>query len=336
MTIISTSSSGDDLPSRVQEPGGQPVERFPAADPWTPRPDAAAGMGPRPCELVTGGGALLPACLASAVTVIEFPVRIGDQEIRANSDEELDRFYARLREGARSESSTPSPGAFLDAFRRCRAAHILCLTLPAKWSGMDGSARLAAQMLADEEGRERVTVIDSGAAAAGLGLVTRVAARLCARGASFRAVVERAEGAMREVRMFAALETLEFVARSGRINSLIAGISDTLHVRPVVRVSNGQIGQVALARTQSGALSALEKTARGLPSRLWVLVFHADAAVLAAQLSERLRDVCDVARTEIVALDPIIGTHTGPGAVGYAALPLLADEVDENRREAGV
>ena len=262
--------------------------------------------------------------------MVDLPVRIGDQEINARSDEELHLFYAQLRDGATPETSTSPPGEFLEAFRRSPAERILCLTIPAGWSGMDDSARLAARMLAEEEGRERVTVIDTGTAAAGLGLITRVAARLCARGAEFPEVLARTEEAIREVRMFGALETLEFVARSGRVNSLLAGISDSLHVRPVFRLSNGQTGRVALARTSSGILSAMEKTARELPGPLWTLVFHAEAAELAVDLEARLRAVSDVARCEIVALDPIIGTHTGPGVVGYAALPLRADEISDD------
>jgi fatty acid-binding protein DegV len=91
---------------------------------------------------------------------------------------------------------------------------------------------------------------------------------------------------------------------------------------------------VALTRTPSGVLSALEKTARDLKGRPWILVFHADAEELARALEARLREVCDVARCEIIALDPVIGTHTGPGAVGYAALPLLPDENDDVRDSA--
>jgi DegV family protein with EDD domain len=294
---------------------------------------ARVGVGLR-CALVTGSGALVPPALTSTVGIVDLPVRIGDQEIDARTDEELRQFYARLRDGDTPETSTTPPGEFLDAFRRCRADQVLCLTIPARWSGMDDSARLAARMLAEEEGRERVTVIDTGTAAAGLGLITRVAARLCFAGAELDQVVERTERAIREVRMFGALETLEFVARSGRINSLIAGISDSLHVRPVFRLSNGQTGRVALVRTQSGILSAMEKTARELPGRPWILVFHADAGELAADLAARLREVCDVARCEIVALDPIIGTHTGPGAVGYAALPLLESEIGDDGNSA--
>ncbi|MGA8015742.1 MAG: DegV family protein [Candidatus Dormiibacterota bacterium] len=294
-----------------------------------PRSDHPAELLPLPsCELVTGSGALLPPSLAGIVTIVDLPVRIGEQEVDARNELELHRFYARLRDGEMAETSTSPPGAFLEAFRRSTAPHILCLTIPARWSGMDDSARLAARMLTAEEGLERVTVIDTGTAAAGLGLITRVAAGRAVEGASASEVIERARRAINEVRMFGALETLEFVARSGRINGLIAGISDSLHVRPVFRLSNGQTGRVALARTRSGVLSALEKTARELPERLWILVFHAEAPELAAELEAGLRRVCDVARCETVALDPIIGTHTGPGVVGYAALPLLDGEFE--------
>ena len=291
------------------------------------------GVGLR-CAVVTGSGALVPPELASTVGIVDLPVRIGDQEIDGLSDEELHHFYTRLRAGETPETSATPPGEFLEAFRRCQAEQILCLTIPARFSGMDDSARLAARMLAEEEGRRRVTVIDTGTAAAGLGLITRAAARLCSAGAELAEVVERTERAVDEVRMFGALEALEFVARSGRINSLLAGISDSLHVRPVFRLSNGQTGRVALTRTPSGVLSALEKTSRDLPGRLWVLVFHADAAGLAAGLEARLRETCDIARCETVALDPVIGTHTGPGAIGYAALPLREDEIRDDSDDA--
>ena len=101
-------------------------------------------------------------------------------------------------------------------------------------------------------------------------------------------------------------------------------------MRPVFRLSNGQTGRVALARTSSGILSAMEKTARELPGPLWTLVFHAEAAELAVEpRGTPARGLGRIGRCEIVALDPIIGTHTGPGVVGYAALPLRADEISD-------
>ena len=152
------------------------------------RPAGAAwGAVTQACRLVTGSGALVPPELSGTVGVVDLPVRIGDQQIDVRDDEELRQFYARLRNGETPETSTSPPGEFLETFRRCQAERILCLTIPARWSGMDDSARLAARTLAEEEGRERVTVVDTGTAAAGLGLITRVAARLCMDGAELPA-----------------------------------------------------------------------------------------------------------------------------------------------------
>jgi fatty acid-binding protein DegV len=102
-------------------------------------------------------------------------------------------------------------------------------------------------------------------------------------------------------------------------------VSDALRVRPVFEMHGGGTGRVGLARTDAGVLRSLERVARERlePGRAhWLMLFHADAAEQAARLRERLVEACDVARDETVALAPIIGVYTGPGAVGFAALPL--------------
>ena len=109
----------------------------------TTAPAEPAPGAPRlPCALVTGSGALVPPELSSTVSVVDLPVRIGDQEINARSDEELHLFYAQLRDGATPETSTSPPGEFLEAFRRSPAERILCLTIPAGWR-RDGRQRPA-------------------------------------------------------------------------------------------------------------------------------------------------------------------------------------------------
>ena len=129
--------------------------------------------------------------------------------------------------------------------------------------------------------------------------------------------------------MYGALATLEYVARSGRVPSLVAGVSDALRVRPVFEMHGGGTGRVGLARTETGVLRALERVARerldgSATHRL--LLFHADAGGSAALLRERLLSVCAVDHDETVALAPVIGVHIGPGAVGFAALPVYEDD----------
>lgn len=279
----------------------------------------------RPCALIVDGGAALPEDLGNGRAVVPVRITLGDVEFVDTGDSlSYAAFYAKLRAGAMPATSTPAPGEYLEAFRRVDAEQALCLTIPAKWSGMYAAACLASNLLADEEGRRRVNVVETQSAAVGLALIARAASELCAQGAAMPAVLAEVRRASAAVRMFGSLATLTYVARSGRVPALIAGISNTLHIRPVFRMHGADTGRVALARTASGALEALQRIATeqldGVPQ--WLLLFHADAADEATALQERLAAVSNVARSETVPLSPIAGAYTGPGAFGFAALPV--------------
>jgi DegV family protein with EDD domain len=274
--------------------------------------------------LVIDSGAALDHGSSDGLVVVPMHVAIGGQTLDESADGEV---YVRLRAGERATTSTPSPGDYLVAFESLAPTveSIICLTIPARWSGTFASATLAARMFADRHTTATIDVIETPTAAAGYGLVARIADALCAAGADREAVLSRVRRACDTVRMYGALETLEHVARSGRVPALVAGVSDALRVRPVFEMHSGGTGRVGLARTESGALRALERVAH---ERLdpatphWLTLFHADAPATAARLRERLIAVCNVARDETVELTPIIGVYTGPGAVGFGALPL--------------
>jgi DegV family protein with EDD domain len=234
--------------------------------------------------------------------------------------------YVRLRRGEKATTSTPSPGDYLTAFERLtRFDAIICLTIPARWSGTFASATVAAELFRASHATPTVDIVETPTAAVAYGLVARIADALATASADRDEVLERVRSACDEVRMYGALETLEFVARSGRVPTLVAGVSDALHVRPVFEMHGGGTGRVGLARTEAGVQRALERVARERldPGRRhWLMLFHADAAAQAARLREALLAVCNVARDETVALAPVIGVYTGPGAVGFAALPM--------------
>jgi DegV family protein with EDD domain len=283
-----------------------------------------SGAGTLPAGLVVDGSAALVERPERGLTVVPVRIRLGAEEFVDNGDPDTyARFYERLRAGDPPVTSTPAPGEYLDAFRRNPAASLVCLTIPARWSGMYGAATVATDLLEAEEGRRRVTVVETEAAAVSLGLVARVAAMLAARGESVAALTDAVNRAGAEVRMYGSLATLTYVARSGRVPALIAGISNTLHVRPVFRMEGSETGRVALARTTSGVLDALAKVAAehhgAVPQQ--VLVFHADAASDAESLANRLGREIQLTHCDVVALSPIAGAYTGPGAFGFAALP---------------
>jgi DegV family protein with EDD domain len=282
----------------------------------------------RRVALVIDSGAALAPSAGRGLAVVPMHVTVGGATIDESGDGEV---YARLRRGEHASTSTPSPGDYLAAFESVAggAESIICLTIPARWSGTFTSATVAAGLFAEARDTPTVDVVETPTAAVGYGLVARVAEALCAAGADREEVLARVRRACEDVRMFGALATLEHVARSGRVPALVAGVSDALHVRPVFEMYGGGTGRVGLARTDGGVLRALERVARERldPTRRhWLMLFHADAGGTADTLRDRLLAACNVARDETVALTPIIGVYTGPGAVGFAALPL--DEGD--------
>jgi DegV family protein with EDD domain len=282
-------------------------------------------MTVRDRALVVDGGAALEENLERGLAVVPQRIGLGDGEfVDDGRTESYREFYRLLRGGATARTATPSAGAYLDAFRRCDAETILCLTIPERWSGMHSAANLAADMLRAEEGRRRVTVIDTGTAVAGFSLIARCAVSMAASMGLADDWEEAVRTACSQVRVYGALATLTYVARSGRVPALLAGISNTLRVRPVFKlIEGGRTGRVGLTRTPGGAIRQLERAAaEDLGSGpLWLVVFHADAADEAAELARTLTGAVDAVRCDSLPLSPMFGAHTGPGTVGFAALP---------------
>ncbi len=280
-------------------------------------------MTGRRVALVVDSGAALAERIDGGLAVVPMHVVVGGTPLDNSVDGEV---YVRLRRGEKATTSTPSPGDYLSAFERLASFEsIICLTIPARWSGTFASATVAAGLFRSSRASPAVDVVETPTAAVAYGLVARIADLLAGASAGREEVLERVRSACEEVRMYGALETLEFVARSGRVPALVAGVSDALHVRPVFEMHGGGTGRVGLARTEAGVQRALERVARerldGARS-YWLMLFHADAAEQASRLRVALLAACDVAQDETVALAPVIGVYTGPGAVGFAALPM--------------
>jgi DegV family protein with EDD domain len=287
----------------------------------------------RPCALVVDSGAVLPGGNPDGTTVVPLRIVFGKEVLRDGVDITAESFYARLESGDVPTTSTPSPGEYLEALRDCDAERdIVVLTIPRTLSAMHDSATLAARLLAESGDNRAVHVVDTGNAAAGFGLVARAAAELCAAGAEAPDVLQRIETARAEVRMYGTLRTLAYLARSGRVPTLVAGLTNLLGVRPIFELSRGEAKRHALVRGERRTVRAFQRCAQdNLPADapLWLLVFHSAAPEAAAALREALHSVLTVGRSETIALSPVMGAYTGPGMTGFAAMPLRGAELDE-------
>jgi DegV family protein with EDD domain len=266
--------------------------------------------------VVTDSAACLPAGVAEdlGVAVVPIHVRIGDQDV--HEGEGAGRFYERLL-GTEDPvaTSTPSPGDFLENFERTGAAGVVCVTIASSLSGIHQAASIAAA-----DARADIEVVDSGGVSMAQGFVVMEAARAAGAGGGLAEAAARARDVSGRVTLLAAIETLEYLRRSGRVNRLLSYAGTMLNVKPVFRMRGGDIESAGRPRTRRRALDRLADEARADIGRrpAHLAAVHADAEEDARKLLEAVAGEVEVAESHVAAFTPAIGAHTGPGVVGLA------------------
>ncbi len=276
--------------------------------------------------LVVDSGACLRPSLGEArwVNVVPMSIEIDGHTLRDGLDITSEELYRQLEgSGPLPTSSSPSPGDYLRSFRQVEAGQILCLTIPDRFSMMGRSARVAAEMLRSEQAEKRVRILDTGTAAGGYTLVAEAAARACGAGLD----LERAAAYTRQVaataRVIAALETMRFLVRSGRVPALAGRGGDLLHVRPLFAFAGGDVRRLGLVRGTRRALRSVAETLREqVPKEQGqrLAVFCGSAPGPTGELVAHLKELFDGASVERLNLTPVIALHTGPGLIGAAAV----------------
>ncbi len=286
-----------------------------------------------PTALVVDSGACLPPSLGEApwVNVVPMSIEVDGRALRDGIDITSEELYARLASDAPlPTSSSPSPGDYLRVFRQLEATQIVCLGIPETFSMMGRSARVATEMLRSEQPHKRVEVIDVGTAAGGYTLVAEAAAAACEVGLSLEQVAEHTRAVARSARVVAALDTLRFLVRSGRVPALAGRGGDLLHVRPLFSFTGGDVHRLGVVRGTKRAVRGVaeqlrEQVPTGAKCRLGVFCGSVPRAV--PELISHLGELFGDSPVERLSLTPVIALHTGPGLIGAAAvadLPLPA------------
>lgn len=275
--------------------------------------------------IVTDSTACIPPELVERYQIEVVPVHIifGGRTFVDSMSQDTREFYELLRgSGERPLTAAPSPAMFLEAMARGarRADAVVCLTVSAEFSAMHDSARHAASMLKSESPSTDVRVIDSRNAAMAQGFVVVEAARAAAAGASVDDVIARAEAMRGEVSLLALLDTLDYLARSGRVPRVAAWAAGMLQVKPIVRFSSDGIKLVARTRTRARALDQLTQLAVDAMKgrRAHLAVHHAGAQAEGEALLQRLLLQIDVAESYVTEFTQVMGVHTGPGLIAVA------------------
>ncbi len=261
------------------------------------------------------------------VTVVPLYVVFGgDRTVPETEITDYPAFFEELRGADKlPTTSQPSVGDFVSAYEPLLAAgrDVVSIHLSAGLSGTVQAARQAAEALErDGKGGERVRVLDSRTAAGGLGLVVLAAGTAARDGASLEEVVTRAEEARAEMKMWFALDTLEFLRRGGRIGAASAWIGSTLRVKPILTVES-EMSPVERVRTSARMFERMVDYARqryDSGADAWS-VQHINAPEQCARLVERCHDLFGCPPTLVSEIGPVLSTHTGPGLLGVGGLP---------------
>jgi DegV family protein with EDD domain len=259
------------------------------------------------------------------IAVVPLVFLFGETTYVDNGSLSWQEFQTLLKSARRLPTTASAPpGAFLEAFREAYqqgSRDVLCIVTHSQFTATynaacDGAA-LAREQLADL----RVKVIDSRCAAAALAFVVLAAARSAANGASMEEAADKAEALIPRLYMLGVLDTLEYLAKGGRVPQVAAWLFALLQVKHIFQLHDGQISRVGAVRTKPRAVARLLRLARERmePERpLHIAVLHARAAEEAEELAEKVRAEFRPAELFISEFSQVMSIHTGPGLVGLA------------------
>ena len=274
-----------------------------------------------PIAVVTDSTAYLPADLAERhhITVVPLTVTLPDRSGREGSDiTPADVARAMSARGERVTTSRPSAELFASTYRALLdggATGVVSVHLAARLSGTVDAATVAAAALG-----HRVTVIDAGSAAMGVGFPAIAAASAAASGQDQTSVRDAALAAVGRTSTLFYVDTLEHMRRGGRVGAASALLGTALAVKPILDVADGTVRVREKVRTAGRALARLVDLAveAAGDGQVDVAVQHLAATARAEEVARALRGrLGHRVRSLLVGeVGAVVGAHAGPGLVG--------------------
>ena len=270
-------------------------------------------------RIVTDSSCDLPQQLVEnlGISVVPLTIRFGDREYVDGVELAPDAFWDELERSPRlPETAAPSAGAFGDTFSRLfsdGADGIVAICMSGQLS-----ATYQAAVIAAEQSPGPVRVIDSRNVSMGLGFAVMEAAAAAQDGATIESVLSSAVDAVDGSHLLAALDTLEYLKRGGRIGGARALVGTILDVKPLIAIQDGAVEAAGRVRTRSKARQALLAHLEKRLDRIdRVAILHGrspDVSILEAEVTELFEGTPPI----VAQLGPVVGTHAGPGALGVS------------------
>jgi DegV family protein with EDD domain len=271
-------------------------------------------------RIVTDSTCDLPAEIAAqlGIAIVPLYINLGNKSYLDGIELSREAFYAALPDcDPLPTTAVPGSQMFLETYERLAeegATEILSIHISAELSGIFDTARVAAR-----EASRPVTVLDSGTLSLGIGFLAWKAAEAAADGRSMDEIVAMIEEQIQRTHVFAALDTLEFLRRSGRLNRLVATLGSWLRIKVLLKMHLG-VASAERIRTVQAVTRRLITLLREQTPLEKVALVHAHAPDKARELFEQVRHLLPHKEVLSVDITPVLGAHLGPGAVGFACV----------------
>ena len=271
-------------------------------------------------RIVTDSTCDLPAEIAArhGITSVPLYINFGLESYLDGVELSREAFYARLPDcDPPPTTAAPGPQRFLDAYERLAgegATEILSIHISRSLSAVVDAAHLAAR-----EAPTPVTVFDSGTLSLGTGFLVWAVAEAVAQGRSVDEIVALMKDQGRRTHVFAALDTLEFLRRGGRLNRVVATFGSWIQLKPLLKMHDGNPTAERIRTSEAATQRLLALLEERLPLERVALV-HTHALEKAKALHRKAQPLLPDGEILSVDITPVFGTHLGPGAVGFACV----------------
>jgi fatty acid kinase fatty acid binding subunit len=282
---------------------------------------------PAETALVCDSTAYLPPRMLAerGIEAISLYVSIDGEQERELEIEDYAGFYQRLRASTSgATTSQPSIGDFIDAWRPLLDAgrEVVSIHLSSAISGTFAAASQARErLIADGAGGERVHLYDSEMACGATGLCVLAASAAVAGGGGAEEAIGRARQVRETIKMWFAVDTLEYLRKGGRIGGASAWIGGALKIKPILTIDR-EITPVERVRTRARSLERLRDYARQrheAGADAWVVQYIQDDET-AKVLADDCREIFGCEPAFINEIGPVIGAHVGPGLIGVGSI----------------
>jgi DegV family protein with EDD domain len=276
-------------------------------------------------KIVTDSTCDLPVEVAKNhdITVIPCYINLKERSYQDGVDMSRQEFYERLPTfNPLPTTSAPGSESFSSVYRHLAAQGaraVISIHVSSTWSSVANVASLAAREIKEIP----VAVIDSGQVSLGLGLITLAAARAAQAGRSLAEIKEIVTGMLPRVWVYAALDTLTYLQRGGRVSRLMSSLGSLLQIKPVLRIHNGVI-EIEKMRTFGKAVQRVVDRVRELGPLEQLSYVHSHAIEKLENLRRQAQSLFpngDPSNAPLIGeVTPAIGVHAGPGAVGLVGV----------------